>query len=133
MQKRLPSELISYLIFKTMKDQGATYGYEIIKRLKEISNGHWNPSYGTVYGALNRMEKKGLIERTEQGPEDRKYYSLTDKGEDILEERKVEIKELSDDAQDMALGFLNVYRNVYSEESFDELIKKIKTEFDLKS
>ncbi len=131
MQKRLPSELISYLIFKTMKEEGATYGYEIIKRLKEISNGHWNPSYGTVYGALNRMEKKGLIERAEQGPEDRKYYSLTDKGEETLEERKTEIKNLEDDAKDMVLGFLNVYNSIYGNESFDELIDKIKKEFEI--
>ncbi len=112
-----------------MKEKGATYGYEIIKKLKEISNEHWNPSYGTIYGALNRMEKKGLIERAEQGPEDRKYYRLTDKGEETLEERKVEIKELGDDAQDMVLGFLNVYSDIYSEDSFERLIEKIKEEF----
>ncbi|MFW6040480.1 MAG: PadR family transcriptional regulator [Thermoplasmatota archaeon] len=131
MQKRLPSELISYLIFRTMKVEGATYGYEIIKRLKEISNGYWNPSYGTIYGALNRMEKKGLIERTEQGTEDRKYYSLTDNGEEILEERKTEIKNLENDAKDMVLGFLNVYNNIYGNVSLDELLDKIKKEFEI--
>lgn len=114
-----------------MKVEGATYGYEIIKRLKEISNGYWNPSYGTIYGALNRMEKKGLIERTEQGTEDRKYYSLTDNGEEILEERKTEIKNLENDAKDMVLGFLNVYNNIYGNVSLDELLDKIKKEFEI--
>lgn len=131
MQKRLPSELISYLIYRIMKEEGSTYGYEIINRLKELSNQHWDPSYGTVYGALNRMEKKGLIERAERGSEDRKYYRLTEKGEETLKERKVKIKELGDDAQDMVLGFLNVYRNIYSEESFEQLIKKVKREFEI--
>jgi len=31
----------------------------------------------------------------------------------------------------MVLGFLNVYRNIYSEESFEELIKKVKKELDI--
>jgi len=63
MQKRIPSEMISYLILKTMKEKGSTYGYELIKTMKERSNGHWDPSYGTIYGSLDRMEKNGYIER----------------------------------------------------------------------
>ncbi|MEF8835465.1 MAG: PadR family transcriptional regulator [Candidatus Thermoplasmatota archaeon] len=130
MQKRIPTELINYLILKAMEER-PTYGYELIKNLQNKSNDHWDPSYGTVYGALNRMEDNGFIERTEKEDEDRKYYKLTEEGEEELEEREKEIEKIGIQSQDMVLGFLNVYKNIFGEKKFDELIKKIKDEFDL--
>ena len=131
MQKRIPSEMISYLILKTMKEKGSTYGYELIKTMKERSNGHWDPSYGTIYGSLDRMEKNGYIERADREPEDRKYYRLTEEGKKELEERQKRIKEIGETSQDMVLGFLNVYKEIYDDKDFEELIEKIKKEFDI--
>ena len=74
----MPSQMINYIMLKTMDEEGSTYGYELINKLNRLSNEHWDPSYGTIYGALNRMEKKNLIERSDEGPEDRKYYRLTE-------------------------------------------------------
>ncbi len=130
MQKRIPSELINYLILKAMENR-PTYGYELLKKLKEKSNGHWDPSYGTVYGALNRMENDEFIERTDMGEEDRKYYQLTEKGEQELNEREEDIDKIGVQSQDMVLGFLNVYRDIFGEEKFNELIDKIKEEFEI--
>ena len=131
MQKRIPTEMISYLILKTMKEKGSTYGYELIKTMKERSNGHWNPSYGTIYGSLNRMENNGYIERANREPEDRKYYRLTEEGEEELEEREEKMKEIDESSENMVLGFLNVYKDIFGNEKLDELLDKIKDEFDL--
>ncbi len=131
MQKRMPSQFINYVILETMDDEGSTYGYELINKLKELSNDHWDPSYGTIYGALNRMEKNDLIERSDEDTEDRKYYRLTKKGEGELEKKKSEMEELGGKAQNMVLGFLNVYKDIYSEEDFNRLIEKIRKEFDI--
>lgn len=130
MQKRIPTELINYLILKAM-EEGPTYGYELIKRLKDKSNDHWDPSYGTVYGAMNRMEDDGFIERTEMEDEDRKYYQLTEKGEEQLEEREGDIEKIGVQSQNMVLGFLNVYREIFGEEKFVKLIDRVKEEFDI--
>ena len=130
MQKRIPSELITYLIMKSIDKEGATYGYELINELKEISKGHWDPSYGTIYGALNRMEKKDFIERVEGDSEDRKYYRLTTKGKKELDKKEGEMKDISKMAQANVLGFLSVYRKIYGEEKFHDLMGKIKKEFD---
>ena len=113
-----------------MKEKGSTYGYELIKKLKDISNNHWDPSYGTIYGALNRMEKNGLIERSNKDQKDRKYYRLTEKGENELENRELRIQEIGEKSQDMVLGFLNVYQDIYGVNSFQGLIDKIREEFD---
>jgi len=129
MQKRIPSELISYLIMKTMDEKGETYGYELINTLKEISNEHWDPSYGTVYGALNRMEKKDFIQRADMEEEDRKYYRLTSKGKEELEKRESGMKEIGEMAQENVLGFLCVYREIYGEDKFQELMDRLRKEF----
>ena len=129
MQKRIPTELISYLIMKTIHKEGATYGYELINELKEISKGHWDPSYGTIYGALNRMEKKDFIERVEGDSEDRKYYRLTTKGKKELDKKEGDMKEIGKMAQENVLGFLCVYREIYGEDKFRELMDRVRMEF----
>lgn len=57
MFKRRPQGFVALMILESMED-GPTYGYEILQRAKEISAGHRDPSYGTIYGALERMEKR---------------------------------------------------------------------------
>ncbi len=127
----MPSQIINYVILETMDEEGSTYGYELIKKLKKISNDYWDPSYGTIYGALNRMEKNDLIERANKGKEDRKYYCLTEKGKGELKKRESEIKEMGEQAQDMVLGFLNVYENIYGKKDFKTLIEKMRKELDV--
>lgn len=65
---------------------GEIYGYELASRLE--SYGFNSFSEGTIYPLLLRMQKEGLITATLRkstaGPK-RKYYSLTQKGEQELE------------------------------------------------
>jgi PadR family transcriptional regulator PadR len=61
------------------------YGYELIKRIKEIAE--INVSEGTVYPLLNRLKKEGLITsrwvEMETGIP-RKYYRITERGTAVL-------------------------------------------------
>ena len=63
------------------------YGYQIAKDLAARSGGVFEFKEGTLYPALHRMEKDGLLtsywEVVEEGPS-RKYYAITDKGRDVL-------------------------------------------------
>ena len=69
------------------------YGYQIIKELKERSQGYFTFKEGTLYPALHRLEAAGLVngtwERLPSGKE-RRYYHLTDRGRKLLEERVAE-------------------------------------------
>jgi PadR family transcriptional regulator, regulatory protein PadR len=60
------------------------YGYEIIRELEKKFSGYWKPKTGTIYPALEKLEKDGLvtsrIEFRDEGI-DRKHYALTDRGE----------------------------------------------------
>ncbi len=66
------------------------YGYQIIKDLDLMSKGYFQFKEGTLYPALHRLEKAGLIrgkwEKLNNG-QVRRYYSITEKGLRALEER----------------------------------------------
>lgn len=63
------------------------YGYQLAKELAARSEGVFDLKEGTLYPALHRMEKEGLLtsywEIVEEGPS-RKYYTLTEQGRDML-------------------------------------------------
>jgi PadR family transcriptional regulator, regulatory protein PadR len=63
------------------------YGYEIIRELEKRFSGYWKPKAGTIYPALDKLEKNHLltsrVEFREEAP-DRKHYALTDSGRSEL-------------------------------------------------
>ena len=75
-----------------------TYGYKIIKELEKRSKGYFQFKEGTLYPALHRLEKAGLIQgkwqRLPSGQE-RRYYYMTPKGQKALAERLVAWQDFS--------------------------------------
>ena len=73
--------------------QRRMYGFEIIRVLRERSNGFFDLKEGTLYPALHRLERRGLIEAEtvmQKGRPPRKYYQLTPAGERALAEAEAE-------------------------------------------
>ena len=71
--------------------QKPMYGYQIIKELEEKTQGYFKFKEGTLYPALHRLEKSGLLKaRWEDSPgnRQRRYYHITEKGHAVLEERR---------------------------------------------
>lgn len=64
--------------------------------IEELQNHGYSLSAGTLYPILHQMEADGLLERDERVIEGkvRKYYSITKKGEIVLEEAKQKSREL---------------------------------------
>jgi PadR family transcriptional regulator, regulatory protein PadR len=67
---------------------GPLHGYGIIKRAEQLSEGAVRMTAGTLYGALDRLSREGLV--AEDGQEivagrARRYYRLTDEGRAALE------------------------------------------------
>lgn len=69
------------------------YGVEI---LKELGRHGYRLSPGTLYPALHWLEKEGYlsVDRRVVEGKVRKYYRITKKGEDVLNEAKIKISEL---------------------------------------
>ena len=76
--------LLSLLAGETM------YGYRIVKEIERRSSGYFRFKEGTLYPALHRLEKAGLVEGTWGEASfgvPRRYYHITPKGQSVLEER----------------------------------------------
>ena len=72
--------------------EGDSYGYAILKRVRELSGGELQWTDGMLYPVLHRLERSALIEarwdQAESGRR-RKYYRVTDAGrEQLAEERR---------------------------------------------
>ena len=67
--------------------QQPMYGYQIIEELERRSQGYFKFKEGTLYPALHRLEKAGLILgkwQTLPSGRQRRYYYITDKGHRLL-------------------------------------------------
>jgi PadR family transcriptional regulator, regulatory protein PadR len=62
--------------------RGPAHGYAIIAALREGSDGEFDLAEGTIYPALHRLERAGLIESTSESVQGRRRrtYALTDRG-----------------------------------------------------
>jgi len=70
--------------------EGTSYGYAILKRVRELSGGDLEWTDGMLYPLLHRLERLGSI-RSEWGAADerrRKYYEITEQGRAQLAEHR---------------------------------------------
>ncbi len=68
-----------------------SYGYAILKRVRELSGGRMEWTDGMLYPVLHRLERLGHIEARWEVAESgrrRKYYRITRQGRDQLAEER---------------------------------------------
>jgi PadR family transcriptional regulator, regulatory protein PadR len=71
--------------------EGESYGYAILKRVRELSDGELEWTDGMLYPLLHRLDRLGFVITEWQTPPEgrrRKYYALTDVGRAALAEHK---------------------------------------------
>ena len=84
---------------------GDRHGYGIMQEVKTRTEGQVQLGPGTLYGAIKRLLKKGLIEETEERPdpelndERRRYYRLTEFGQRVLQAETERMAQLVKQAQ----------------------------------
>ena len=69
-----------YILYCLQEPQ---HGYAISRHVKRMTGGQVTISAGTMYGALSKMEKDGLI-RFCREEDKRKLYQITELGEEVL-------------------------------------------------
>lgn len=77
-------------IILCLLQRAPSYGYEISKEIKSISDGKYVIKETTLYSAFTRMEKNGYIESfygDETGGKRRTYYRVTDAGMGYYQEK----------------------------------------------
>ena len=86
------SVLLALLELETM------YGYQILKEVEQRSSGYFAFKEGTLYPALHRLERAGLVEGRWQDTSNnmrRRYYQITAKGRQALVDRLQEWQRFS--------------------------------------
>ncbi len=79
------------LILATVLDEPA-HGYVILQRLKQRSSGAFDLAEGTIYPALHRLERDGLLSSTwsSESGRRRRVYEVTRAGRAALQVRRSE-------------------------------------------
>lgn len=69
--------------------RGETYGYAIIKEIREVSDAQIEWTDGMLYPVLRRLEKQGLLKsrwRVGESGKRRRYYTIKKSGREALAE-----------------------------------------------
>ena len=72
-------------------EEGESYGYAILKRVRELSGGELEWTDGMLYPLLHRLLRLGYVTtewRTPAGERRRRYYAITDDGRAALAEQQ---------------------------------------------
>lgn len=78
----------TYFVLASLLD-ARLHGYAIVQSVERMSGGEVRLTTGTLYGALDRLQRQGLIALDgEEVVESRlrRYYRLTDEGVDAVRE-----------------------------------------------
>lgn len=108
---------VHFVILLTLahREEG-THGYDILKLMKGGFQGGWVPKSGTLYPALDRLVKNGLVtkhEITQTEPvsslKERTYhYTITDEGKSLIDEV---LKKVPDPFRGIAPFFVYISRH----------------------
>ena len=79
-------EVLPLLVLHFILD-GPSYGNQLMERISSVTAGVLSVNPNTMYPLLRQLEERGLIEGKWEHPErrSRRYYSLTDEGEQEYE------------------------------------------------
>jgi len=81
-RKLINQGLIKFFLLKVLYKDKESYGYRIVKRIEELSDGSCRPTESTIYPALNDLQKNGyaITHEISAGSRKRIVYVLTEKG-----------------------------------------------------
>ena len=81
--KELLKGTLEVIVLKLLSENEKMYGYELSQKVKEETEGKIHLKDGSLYPALHKLTKDGLLtyEEVNIGKRVRKYYKLTTKGE----------------------------------------------------
>lgn len=76
-------------VILSILDKSESYGYEIMQKVKQLSEGKIEWKEGSLYPVLHKLEKNGLIKslwKMAENGRHRKYYAINKKGRKALQD-----------------------------------------------
>lgn len=99
MDKNIPlTEAVFYILLAV---RTPNHGYGIIQEVEQLTDGRVTLGAGTLYGAIQTLEKKNWIEIYSVDTESRKKkeYVITALGREVFEEERARLQELLKNAE----------------------------------
>lgn len=89
------------IVLKLLKENGRMYGYDITHKVEDLTEGKIKLTYGALYPILYKLERDGVLitESENFNNRIRIYYSLTPKGDSVVAEKLMELKEFIESLQ----------------------------------
>lgn len=89
------------IILKLLEDNEQMYGYEITRKVKELTAGEIMLTEGALYPALHKLEAEGMLEAFNEVVDNRvrKYYRLTTQGGEQVSSKLQEAQAFIDQLQ----------------------------------
>ena len=83
------------IVLKLLEENGRMYGYEITRKVEEITRGKIMLTYGALYPVLHKLESEGVLQVESENYNNRMriYYSLTPQGHSLVKEKVRELTE----------------------------------------
>lgn len=81
--KHLPLTETAYYTLLALR--APAHGYLVMQLVKELSDGEVDMAAGTMYGALDNLQRQGLIQQVGSPDGRRKTYQITPYGNQVLE------------------------------------------------
>ncbi len=101
MEKEIPlTEAVYYILLAVRKPN---HGYGIIQEIEKLTAGRVSLGPGTLYGAIQTLQKKGWIRIYSVDTESRKKkeYLITESGKAVFEAERLRLEELLKNAEFM--------------------------------
>ena len=81
MNNEMRKGFLKMIILKMINDT-PMHGYDIIHKIEENTHGHWEPSPGSIYPALEFLMSRGYV--TMEEIDRKKVYSITSEGKEVI-------------------------------------------------
>ena len=101
----IPTDLIKgslkTIVLKLLEENGRMYGYDITRRVEEMTEGKIKLTYGALYPVLHKLESEGVLitESENFNNRTRIYYLLTPHGHSVVTEKIKEMNEFIESLQ----------------------------------
>ena len=83
------------IVLKVLEENGRMYGYEITRKVEELTSGKIKLTYGALYPVLHKLEDDGVLVTESENFNNRIriYYKLTPSGKSVVAEKLAEMNE----------------------------------------
>ena len=98
-KKYLPLSEATYYIMLALISP--LHGYAVMQEVEKLSQGTVKVGPGTLYGVFSTLEKEMLIYKVKE-EDRRKYYTLTQKGKEVLNEQVARLTIMADNGKAVA-------------------------------